>query len=206
MVALFCASRAQRAANSGALLAGFLSGLDSGQWTGWEAEQVGAAALHLATGFFCGLADREKLLAPENRQALLVHKGKSFIEAHLSEPDLSPQLVSDAHGISVRYLHHLFREERHTVSAFIRERRLERCRADLTAPGLTGLAIGAIGARWGFTDPAVFSRAFMTAYGTPRASTASVPASRGDVAETVGALNRVCRLGLTGRRQRGQRG
>ncbi|TWG00595.1 AraC-like DNA-binding protein [Kitasatospora viridis] len=80
---------------------------------------------------------------------------------------LSPQTVADAHGISVRYLHHLFRGEKQTVSTFIRELRLGRCRTDLGQPGLAKHPVGAIGARWGFADAAVFSRAFKAAFGTP---------------------------------------
>ncbi|MFF3074572.1 helix-turn-helix domain-containing protein [Kitasatospora sp. NPDC057936] len=152
---------------SGSLLAGFLRDLAGVRLEGWEAEQTGAAALHLALAFLSGLANRERLLPARTRQTTLLYKAKAFIERHLSEPGLSPQVVADAQGISVRYLHHLFHEEKHTVGSFIRGRRLERCRADLTAPGLMPRPVGMIGARWGFTDPAIFNRAFKAAYGIP---------------------------------------
>jgi AraC-like DNA-binding protein len=45
--------------------------------------------------------------------------------------------------------------------------RLERCRADLTDPRLRGMAVHAIGARWGLGSPADFSRAFRAAHGIP---------------------------------------
>ncbi|MDF3292701.1 helix-turn-helix domain-containing protein [Streptomyces silvisoli] len=152
---------------SGALLAGFLQGLAGGQWSGLEAERLGSAAVQLASAFLGGLADREGLLPPETRQTVLLHGVKAFIEAHLMDHHLSPQTVADAHGISVRYLHHLFRGEKQTVSAFIRELRLERCRTDLTQPCLAKHPVRAIGARWGFEDAAVFSRAFKAAFGMP---------------------------------------
>lgn len=160
-------SRRLPAHGSGALLAGFLQGLAGGQWSGLEAERLGSAAVELASAFLEGLADREGLLPPLTRQAVLLHQMKAFIKANLTDPRLSPQIVADAHCISVRYLHHLFRSEKQTVSALIREMRLERCRTDLARAGLANLPVGAIGARWGFADAAVFSRVFKAAFGMP---------------------------------------
>ena len=51
------------------------------------------------------------------------------------------------------------------MAGWIRERRLERCRRDLTDPTLADWSVTAIALRWGLTDPAHFSRAFRTAYG-----------------------------------------
>jgi AraC-like DNA-binding protein len=152
---------------TGALLAGFLQGLAGGQWSALEAERLGAAAVQLAFAFLGGLADREGLLPPETQQAVLLRRVKVFIQANLTEPRLSPQTIADAQDISVRYLHHLFGPEKQTVSALIRELRLDRCRTDLAQPGFANHPIGAIGARWGFTDAAVFNRAFKTAFGMP---------------------------------------
>jgi AraC-like DNA-binding protein len=55
------------------------------------------------------------------------------------------------------------------VADWIRRRRLERCARDLLDPALRGEPVGAIGARWGLTNPAHFSRVFRAAYGVPRA-------------------------------------
>jgi AraC-like DNA-binding protein len=48
------------------------------------------------------------------------------------------------------------------VAALIRRRRLERCRIDLTRSDRT---VAAVAARWGFADPAYFSRLFKATYG-----------------------------------------
>ncbi|MCP9211140.1 helix-turn-helix domain-containing protein [Streptomyces sp. NEAU-Y11] len=160
-------SRQLPAQGAGPLLAGFLQGLTGGQWSELEAERLGAAAVQLASAFLGGLADREGLLPPETQQAALLRRVKAFIEGHLTEPRLSPQTIADAHNISVRYLHQLFRPEKQTVSALIRELRLDRCRTDLAQPGCASHPVGAIGARWGFTDAAVFSRTFKAAFGMP---------------------------------------
>ncbi|MEU8386459.1 helix-turn-helix domain-containing protein [Streptosporangium sp. NPDC048865] len=88
----------------------------------------------------------------------------AFVERHLGDPALTPDGIAAAHGISTRHLYTLFREEGRTVAAWIRERRLERCRRDLADPSLRDRSIHAIAARWGFTDKAHFSRAFRARY------------------------------------------
>lgn len=160
-------SRRLPARGSGAMLTGFLQELARWEWHGWEAERLGSAAIQLASAFLGHLADTEGLLPPETRQVALLYSIKVFIEANLADPHLTPRAVADAHHISVRYLHHLFREEKQTVGTFIREQRLERCRADLIAPGFATRPVAAVCARWGFTDPAGFNRAFKAAYGMP---------------------------------------
>lgn len=90
----------------------------------------------------------------------------AFIDENLGEPTLTPSAVAAAHHLSTRTLHRLFRSEGTTVAAWIRTRRLERCRCDLLDQRLRNRPIHAIAARWGFRDAAHFSRAFKTAYGT----------------------------------------
>ncbi|MFC6084730.1 AraC-like ligand-binding domain-containing protein [Sphaerisporangium aureirubrum] len=98
-------------------------------------------------------------------QRLLQPRILDFIEKRLPDLTLSPSVVAAAHNISVRYLQLLFREQGMTVTGWIRERRLERCRRDLRDPELAGRPVHAIGARWGFPDPTAFSRAFKQAFG-----------------------------------------
>jgi AraC-like DNA-binding protein len=100
------------------------------------------------------------------RRALLAHI-YAFIEQRLADPELSPAAIAAAHHISVRYLHKLFEGERTTVADRIRRRRLERCRRDLRDPALRARSVGAIAARWGFTNPAHFNRLFRSAYDMP---------------------------------------
>jgi AraC-like DNA-binding protein len=76
-------------------------------------------------------------------------------------------MIAAAHHVSVRYLHKLFETEQSGVAAWIRQRRLERCRRDLLDPALRTQPVSAIAARWGLTEPAHFSRLFRAAYGMP---------------------------------------
>lgn len=96
---------------------------------------------------------------------VLLQKIYSYVDQNLSSPTLSPGSIAAAHYISTRHLHALFSQAGTTVSTWIRERRLDRCRTDLLDPVLADRAISSIAARWGFTDAAHFSRVFKSAYG-----------------------------------------
>jgi AraC-like DNA-binding protein len=112
------------------------------------------------------VAERMDRLAPEDTLLTTV---KVFIEQHLGDLTLAPATVAAAHHISLRYLHRLFAGEHLTVAAWIRHRRLERCRKDLADPLLHGHTVSSIAACWGLPDSAQFSRAFRAAYGMPPA-------------------------------------
>ncbi|GAA0037401.1 helix-turn-helix domain-containing protein [Brevibacterium metallidurans] len=92
----------------------------------------------------------------------------AHIDAHLADPQLGPQTIAAAHFMSVRALHQLF-EGHESVAGEIRRRRIERCRSDLADPLQAHVPVAAIGARWGFGDPAHFSRVFRRAVGQPPA-------------------------------------
>ena len=105
-------------------------------------------------------------LAYDSGVQLRIH---AFIEQHLGDLDLAPGSVAAAHYISVRFLYRLFESQGTTVAAWIRHRRLERCRADLADPALGGAPVSAVAARWGLPDPAHFNRLFKRTYGLPPA-------------------------------------
>lgn len=100
-------------------------------------------------------------------QQSLLPRMKAFVEEHLDDADLSPAAIANWAHISTGYLHKLFRAENTTVSRWIRERRLEHCRRDLTDPSHFDQPVSAVAARWGFVDAAHFSRLFKTTYGVP---------------------------------------
>ncbi|WP_434404647.1 helix-turn-helix domain-containing protein [Streptomyces sp. NBC_01353] len=99
----------------------------------------------------------------------LMRRVRDHINRNLGDPDLSPELIARTHRISVRYLHRLFEGEGTTVGRFIRQRRLEECGRELARRGRTAPTVSAVAQRWGFVNPAHFSRAFRAAYGvSPR--------------------------------------
>jgi len=88
-----------------------------------------------------------------------------FMDGHLADPDLSPEMIATAHHISVRYLHKLFQDEGTTVGRWIQRRRLEECRRELTRSAHGRPTIAAVAGRWGFPSAPHFSRVFRATYG-----------------------------------------
>jgi AraC-like DNA-binding protein len=99
-------------------------------------------------------------------RASLLIGARTFIGAHLAEPDLDTAKVAAALHISPRYLQKLFETEGLTVAGWIRSRRLERCRRDFQDARLLGEGVSAIAARHGLHNSAHFSRIFKATYGT----------------------------------------
>lgn len=92
-----------------------------------------------------------------------------YVNCRLGDPGLSPERIAAAHYVSVRYLHKLFEAEGTTVSRWIQRRRLHECRRELGRTGRSVVKIATVAQRWGFVNPAHFSRAFRAAFGvSPR--------------------------------------
>ncbi len=106
-------------------------------------------------------------IAPDRMkpQTLLAVSVREYIEANLSDPQLSPATIAAAHFISTRHLHNVFHESGTTVASWIRSQRLDGARRDLRDPLHAGKPVGAVAARWGFLDAAHFSRTFRDAFG-----------------------------------------
>lgn len=81
------------------------------------------------------------------------------IDANLAD-DLTPGSIAAAHFMSIRHVHDLFADTDTTVSALIRDKRLERSRSHLLDPALSNRTIASVAADCGFCDPAHFSRVF----------------------------------------------
>ncbi len=89
----------------------------------------------------------------------------TYIDAHLRDPALNTARIARAHYLSVRYVQHLFQHEGLTVSGYIRDRRLDRCRADLRDPQQAFRTVREIAQEWGFLDATHFSRVFRARFG-----------------------------------------
>jgi AraC-like DNA-binding protein len=91
-----------------------------------------------------------------------------FVKQNIGNPALSLEMIAAACNISVRYLHTLFHGSGTSIAQWIRDMRLESCRAQLSEPSRRD-SISEIAYRWGFSDQAQFSRHFKARYGiTPR--------------------------------------
>ncbi|WP_265664638.1 AraC-like ligand-binding domain-containing protein [Verminephrobacter aporrectodeae] len=89
---------------------------------------------------------------------------EAHVRQHLSDPALSPERIAQASGISLRYLHQLFKDTGQSVAQWVRELRLQSAHEALSrANGRTTVAQIAYGA--GFGDQAQFSHAFRKKFG-----------------------------------------
>jgi AraC-like DNA-binding protein len=105
----------------------------------------------------------------EAARAAHLHRVCQTIETLLPEPDLTLEQVAAADGVSPRSLQKLLASADQNFTTYLRHRRLERCRLDLSSPICASLSISEICFRWGFNGSAHFSRAFKDRYGvTPR--------------------------------------
>ena len=91
----------------------------------------------------------------------------NWIEANISEPNLSLERIAMSNNISLRYLHLLFRQSEMSVSEWIWNRRLELC-FDVLARGATR-SITSTAFDFGFNSSAHFSTLFKRKFGiSPR--------------------------------------
>ncbi|WP_196224018.1 helix-turn-helix domain-containing protein [[Actinomadura] parvosata] len=141
--------------------------LDHDTYRPGSAARLSSVVADLVSAAVAERLDQARSLPADARQRTLLMEVHAFIERRLGDAELDPATVAAAHHISVRYLHRLFESENTTVAAWIRQRRLERCRAELISGGKQ--SVSTIGARWGLPDAAHFSRLFRQAYGMPPA-------------------------------------
>ncbi|GKQ49648.1 helix-turn-helix domain-containing protein [Bradyrhizobium sp. Ce-3] len=89
---------------------------------------------------------------------------EQFIRARLDDMRLTPQMIADGCGISLRYLHQIFEGEGLTVCAYIRNQRLSMCDA-LLRDASCRKSISEIAYQCGFADQAQFSRNYRGRFG-----------------------------------------
>lgn len=100
------------------------------------------------------------------------------IQHHLSNPDLTVEMVAREIGISYGYLLHVLKRRGASFSDILWTRRLARARDWLAAANMKHYSISKISYMAGFKSPAHFSRAFKNAAGlTPRAFRDQTPAA-----------------------------
>ncbi|MBL0373262.1 helix-turn-helix domain-containing protein [Rhizobium sp. KVB221] len=88
---------------------------------------------------------------------------ENYVRANLHRLELDPELIAGECGISIRYLHELFRDTNQTLGQWIRDMRLEAAREDLLTTR-NPLSISEICYRRGFSDQAYFSRVFKSKF------------------------------------------
>ena len=104
---------------------------------------------------------------PQNHElsrsrSLSLHQVKGFIAQHLADPNLNPNMVAKAIGLSPRYINMLFDDESTSLMRYVLTHRLKHCYDDLSNAKYQ--RVSDVAFRWGFNDVSHFSRAFKLAF------------------------------------------
>lgn len=151
----------------GALTADFLGGLSDRMHVlaGRSAGHLGRSAVDLVGALLTERAEDRAGEDTAGGNEALRTAVRAFVEDHLADPQLGPPMVAAHLFLSVRRLHEIFQGEEHTLSAWIRHRRLQQCRRALLDPAHAHRPVSRVGAAWGFPDAAHFSRVFKQEFG-----------------------------------------
>ena len=146
------------------------------------AADLGPAGVQAAHGALIELAKavaRRRVDDAEPQLALaLAQAAKDLADSHLTDPELSGTMLARELNVSVRSLQRAFAAAGESVTAYIRQRRLEEAQLALTAPS-GRLSVSELAAHWQFADSSHFIRAFKKRYGrTPTEYARSTTAAR----------------------------
>jgi len=145
-----------------------------------EAPHVVRAIRDMVTACLAPTHDRLVQARPQIAATLMM-QARRYIDAHLTDPDLSPDRLCLTLGLSRSALYKLF-EPHQGIARYIQGRRLLRIR-DLLRDPAEHRRIGEIAFAFGFTSEAHFSRSFRRAFGlTPseaREGVATAPGRAG---------------------------
>jgi AraC-like DNA-binding protein len=108
--------------------------------------------------------DPESSIDQAVRQARL-RSVKAWIEEHLTDLDLSLEIIARHNGISLRHLHYLFKLTDMSVSEWIWDRRLQRSYDALTRPDFSNVSVTEVAYRLGFNSSSHFSTIFRRKFG-----------------------------------------
>lgn len=158
---LFTATRIDGTTNFGGLLSPLLQQLPShvAAMPDDARKRVAENVLDLVATAFLVQDERAQISA-----GMTLTRAKFWIETHLGR-DLSAARIAAECGITVRHLNRLFAREGTSLMHYVWERRLARCRRDLTDPTMAHRAIGEIAIAAGFKDLSHFSHAYRARYG-----------------------------------------
>jgi AraC-like DNA-binding protein len=107
------------------------------------------------------------------RQAELEHM-LAYLRSNLANPKLSPAMLAERMGVSVRTVHNRFEEAGLTLGKWLLEHRLLACHTRLSDSAFSRLSVSEIAFEWGFNDLSHFNKAFRARFGkTPSACRAS---------------------------------
>ncbi len=135
---------------------------------GAECSDLAMAMIHLIGACFRQQAGHAQLHSRSMQTHFL--RLRALVDEHLTDPDLSADMVAARLGISKSYLWTIMNGANDTLGRFILNQRLERGRQMLTDPVMRSRTISEIAFSLGFQDLSHFSRRFTEKFGrSPRA-------------------------------------
>ncbi|HTW24273.1 MAG TPA: helix-turn-helix domain-containing protein [Candidatus Baltobacteraceae bacterium] len=105
--------------------------------------------------------------AKQSHREFLRERIKAYIVGDLRNPDLSIDRIAGALHCTKRYLHKVFESEGLSLSDYIWQTRLDRCRSELLSTKQEARSVTEIAFSWGFSSSAHFSTAFKQRFGVP---------------------------------------
>lgn len=110
----------------------------------------------------CVMENNDRCLPIESSpaQSAVYRRCVALIERNLGDPDLGPAFIAGEIGISVRYLHSIFRASGQSVGDLMRKLRMRRAYQELKSLPQSSISIKEIAYRNGFRNPAHFASAF----------------------------------------------
>lgn len=90
---------------------------------------------------------------------------KKYIKKHCDNSELTPEIISHAVGLSVRYMNNLFNTEETSLMRYVAQQRLCLVHSWLSNQRLLHRSITELAIQSGFNNMAHFSRVFKTKYG-----------------------------------------
>jgi AraC-like DNA-binding protein len=161
----FCAMQFDAQAGIGKLFSDYVQAAASN--ISLDVPEVRAiVGVHLADLLAIVLENDPRVLQSTGSAVMNAHLARieQYLRRHLEVPELSPEMVADACGMSVRYLHQIFKGTGQTLAQWIREHRLALAHESLSR-ATQKLSISQIAYQHGFNDHAQFSSAFKKKYG-----------------------------------------
>ncbi|UYV35675.1 helix-turn-helix domain-containing protein [Rhodobacteraceae bacterium D3-12] len=113
-------------------------------------------------------------------RAAHLQRAEQFIRDSLANRNLTPMLVAESCGISLRYLQGLFAENDCSVASYIRDKRLTRCHETLTLVHDSS-TVAQIANEWGFYDHAQFCKHYRVRFGCTPSDTRKKARSEAEI-------------------------